>query len=41
MYKVRNLTLYTSRGLGTIRLPVRVNCAPEVTFITLRRGEQT
>ena len=41
MYKVRNLTLYTSRGLGTIRLPVRLNCAPEVTLITLRRGEQT
>ena len=40
MYKVRNLTLYTSRGLGTIRLPIRLNCAPEVTLITLRRGAQ-
>lgn len=40
MYKVRDLTLYTSRGLGTIRLPIRLNCAPEVTLITLRRGAQ-
>lgn len=36
MHKVGNLTLYTNIGLGTIRLPVRINCTPEVTLITLR-----
>jgi len=36
LYKVRNLTLYTNMGLGTIRAPIRINCPPEVTFITLR-----
>ena len=30
------LTLYTNIGLGTIRLPVRLNCPPEVTLFTLR-----
>ncbi|MGH9511518.1 MAG: metallophosphoesterase [Terriglobales bacterium] len=34
--KVRNLTLYTNIGLGTIRLPVRFNCPPEITVLTLR-----
>ena len=36
LYKVRNLTLYTNMGLGTIRAPIRINCPPEITFITLR-----
>lgn len=35
-YNVRGLPLYTNIGLGTIRLPVRLNCRPEVTLITLR-----
>ena len=30
------LTLYTNRGLGTITLPVRFNCPPEITLFTLR-----
>lgn len=34
--KVGNLSLYTNIGLGTIRLPVRLNCPPEVTLLTLR-----
>ena len=37
-YQVGRLPLYTNMGLGTIRLPVRVNCPPEVTLITLRAG---
>lgn len=37
-YQVGPLPLYTNIGLGTIRLPVRVNCPPEVTLITLRAG---
>jgi len=35
-YNVSGLPLYTNIGLGTIRLPVRLNCTPEVTLITLR-----
>lgn len=27
--------VYISRGIGTISPPVRLNCPPEVTFITL------
>ena len=30
------LTLYTNRGVGTITLPIRYNCPPEVTLFTLR-----
>ena len=29
--------LYVSRGLGTVVLPVRWNCPPEITHLTLRR----
>jgi predicted MPP superfamily phosphohydrolase len=35
------LTLYTTRGLGTVVLPVRFNCPPEVTLLTLRSGGAT
>ena len=35
-YMVGKLPLYTNVGLGTIRAPIRVNCTPEVTLITLR-----
>jgi len=34
--RIGPLTLYTNMGLGTIRLPVRLNCPPEVTLFTLR-----
>jgi len=36
MYKVGDMIVYTNIGLGTIRVPVRINCTPEVTLITLR-----
>jgi uncharacterized protein len=36
LYRVGPLTLYTNIGLGTIRLPIRLNCPPEVTLFTLR-----
>ena len=36
-YKIGPLTLYTNRGLGTFGLPIRWNCPPEITFLTLRR----
>ncbi len=35
--RVQNLQVYTSRGIGVINPPVRLNCPPEVTLITLRR----
>jgi predicted MPP superfamily phosphohydrolase len=35
-YQVGPLPLYTNAGLGTIGLPVRLNCPPEITLITLR-----
>ncbi len=30
------MTVYTTRGVGVYRPPVRVNCPPEVTLVTLR-----
>lgn len=41
MYGVGPLTLYTNMGLGTIRLPIRLNCSPEVTLFTLRSPDST
>ena len=35
LYKVRNSWLYTNRGLGCISVPLRINCPPEITLITL------
>lgn len=35
-YRVRNTQLYTNRGVGTINLPFRFLCPPEVTLVTLR-----
>jgi hypothetical protein len=32
--------MYVSRGIGTVGLPMRVNCPPEVTRITLSRGAE-
>ncbi len=39
LYTIRELTLYTTIGVGTIELPVRLNCPPEVTLITVRRAQ--
>jgi uncharacterized protein len=36
LYRVGNMILYTNIGIGTIRAPIRINCVPEVTLITLR-----
>lgn len=37
-YQIRDLTLYTNPGLGTVEIPVRLNCPPEITLLTLRRS---
>jgi hypothetical protein len=36
LYNIGGLTLYTNPGLGTVGAPVRMNCPPEITLITLR-----
>jgi len=37
--RVGRLQVYTSRGIGVIDPPVRLNCLPEVTLITLRKDQ--
>jgi predicted MPP superfamily phosphohydrolase len=37
-YKINGLSLYTNPGLGTVNVPVRMNCPPEITLLTLRRS---
>lgn len=32
-----NTSIFVSRGIGTIYVPVRINCPPEVALVTLRR----
>jgi predicted MPP superfamily phosphohydrolase len=36
LHRLGGLTLYTNVGIGTIALPVRFLCPPEITLITLR-----
>ena len=38
LYKIRDLTLYTNPGIGTVGIPVRWNCPPEITLLTLRNS---
>lgn len=38
LYQVGKLALYTNRGIGVIAPPVRLNCRPEVTLLTLHAG---
>jgi uncharacterized protein len=37
LFKVGELTLYTTAGIGTVRVPVRFNCPAEITLIRLFR----
>jgi hypothetical protein len=37
-YRIGKLQLYTNRGIGTVTLPIRFYCPPEITLITLRSG---
>ena len=36
--RIGPLMLYTNAGIGTVRVPIRLNCPPEITLITLRAG---
>jgi len=38
LYQIAGLALYTNPGLGTFGLPIRWNCPPEITLLTLRRS---
>jgi predicted MPP superfamily phosphohydrolase len=35
LYKEKNSQMYISDGLGTVGLPLRLNCPPEITVLTL------
>jgi len=35
-YHLGPLSLYTNAGLGTVGVPMRLNCPPEITLLTLR-----
>lgn len=35
LYKTGKVNMYVSRGIGTVGLPIRLNCPPEITKITL------
>lgn len=37
-YKIGDSHLYITRGVGTVGLPIRLNCPPEITYITLVSG---
>jgi predicted MPP superfamily phosphohydrolase len=37
-YRFGSLQLYVNRGLGTVGVPIRFNCPPEITTITLSRA---
>jgi predicted MPP superfamily phosphohydrolase len=41
LHRIGGLTLYTNVGIGTIGLPIRFLCPPEITLITLRAGGGT
>jgi hypothetical protein len=34
----QNTTMFVSRGIGTVYVPIRMNCPPEVAVLTLRGG---
>jgi len=35
-YRFKQMQLYVNRGLGTVGLPLRLNCPPELTLLTLQ-----
>jgi hypothetical protein len=37
-YRFNQMQLYVNRGIGTVGLPFRLNCPPEITVITLNRA---
>lgn len=39
-YGAEGNRLYVNRGIGMSTVPIRINCKPELTLITLRRGKE-
>jgi uncharacterized protein len=37
-FRLSNMQLYVNRGIGTVGLPLRFDCPPEITEITLQRA---
>ncbi len=37
-FRFGSLQLYVNRGLGTVGIPIRFNCPPEIALLTLRSG---
>ena len=37
-FRLGEMQLYVNRGIGTVGVPFRLDCPPEITLITLRRG---
>jgi predicted MPP superfamily phosphohydrolase len=35
-FRFGSLQLYVNRGLGTVGVPIRFNCPPEIALLTLR-----
>jgi predicted MPP superfamily phosphohydrolase len=35
-----NTSIFVSRGVGTVYVPVRINCPPEVALVTLARRSE-
>ena len=35
-----NTSMFVSRGVGTVYVPVRINCPPEVAIVTLKRTSE-
>jgi uncharacterized protein len=35
LYKIGKSNMYVSRGLGSVALPIRINCPPEITVLKL------
>jgi uncharacterized protein len=35
-YRLSHMQLYVNRGLGTVGVPFRLDCPPEITLHTLR-----
>jgi predicted MPP superfamily phosphohydrolase len=38
LYLFNKMQLYVNRGIGTVGLPFRLNCPPEITVVTLNRA---
>jgi len=38
LYQIGNMFQYTNRGIGMARLPIRLNCPPEITIFVLESG---